>query len=85
MESEASVIEIEGPQSLLDGILGIEGLAIDGHGQRPIGNGAWRIPARANDAAIAELRKRGLTVRVVRSAEEMRQHLLDLARQRDGG
>ncbi len=81
---DESLIEIEGDADALKAARATDGLTIDDHGQRPLGANRYRVSGRATDAAIAALRARGLTVRVIQTAEELRRHLDRLGRDQDG-
>ncbi len=87
MPDELNEIEIEGDAATLQSVRATPGLHVDDHGQKVLGPDRYRVTASATDAAIAALRARGLPVRVVQTAAEMKRHFeeMDRERNRDGG
>jgi len=78
-----AIVTIEGEETPLLALRNVEGLELEDHGRKPLGGGRFQLTASATDPAIAELRRRGLDVKVIESAEEMDRRMAEM--KKDGG
>jgi hypothetical protein len=75
-------VEIRGPYSAFAGLPAVKGILIDDHGQHQLADGTWSVNAYLSSPDLVDtIRSRGLTVKVLQTADELARQSEEIARE----